>query len=322
MSSLAENAPLVSVIMPAYNARPYLNEAVCSVLEQDYPNVELLVVDDGSVDGTAEVALTHGPRVRVLRQQNRGPAAARNLGLRHAKGSLIAFLDADDVWLPGKVSAQVSELQRHPEIGMVFGKFARWESRPDGAFDDPPPPAPADASVPLVVAHSGWIYNELLFDNIVHIITAMVRRELVEQLGGMDEQLPTGEDYDFWLRLSRRCKAHKLNCTLAYYRIHHASLTRKPRAENNEYRALLRALDAFGAVGPDGTAVDSRQVAARLFSLCFGHGYFHYWHGDPLVALSAFRESLRYAPFKPRAWAYAMLSGLKAMVGLRRGRSN
>ena len=308
------DGPLVSVVMPAYNACTYLDQAVRSVLDQDYPHAELIVVDDGSVDGTAEQAEQYGPRVRVLRQKNRGPAAARNLAIRHAKGSLIAFLDADDVWLPGKLSAQVAELQRHPEVGLVFGKFTRWESKADGSFDAPPAPDPVDPGVPLVAPHSNWIYNELLLDNIVHIITAMVRRELIEEIGGLDEGLPTGEDYDLWLRLSRRCRAHKLNRTLAYYRIHSASITRVPRPENNEYRALWRALEAFGPAGPDGVAVGSPRLTARLFSLCFSHGYFHYWHGDARVALSAFRQSLRHAPFKPRAWTYVVLAAWKTRL--------
>lgn len=318
MSNLFKDGPLVSVIMPAYNARTYLRQAILSVLEQDYPNVELIVVDDGSTDGTDQEAERYGERVHLLRQKNRGPAAARNLGIRHAKGALIAFLDADDVWLPGKLSAQVAQLLQHPDVGLVYGGFVRWESNADGSFDPPPPAAVIDPAVPLVDTHSGWIYNELLFDNIVHIITAMVRREVVEELGGLDEHLPTGEDYDFWLRLSRRCKAHKLNRTLAYYRIHAASLTKIPRAENNEYKALLRALETFGPAGPDGIAVPQHKLTQRLFGLCFGHGYFHYWHGDPRVALSAFRQSLRHAPLKPKAWAYVALASFRSWSGARR----
>ena len=112
--------PLVSVVMPAYNAGPYIEQAIRSVLEQDYPNIELIVVDDGSKDGTPEaVEALFGDRVRVLRQKNGGPAAARNLGIRASNGTLLAFLDADDVWLPGKLQAQVSYMLAHPDIGLV-----------------------------------------------------------------------------------------------------------------------------------------------------------------------------------------------------------
>ncbi len=313
MSNFFKDRPLVSVIMPAYNARAYLRQAVLSVLEQDYPNVELIVVDDGSTDGTDQEAERYGERVHLLRQKNRGPAAARNLGIRHAKGDLIAFLDADDVWLPGKLSAQVAQLQQHPDVGLVYGGFVRWESKADGSFDPPPPPAAEDSKVPLVDAHSGWIYHELLLDNIVHIITAMVRRTVVDELCGLDEQLPTGEDYDFWLRLSRFCRVHKLNRTLAYYRIHTASITRIPRPENNEYRVLARTLEAFGPTGPDGVGVPQNKLTARLFGLCFVHGYFHYWQGEPLVARSAFRQAIRHDPWRPKAWVYVFLAVVKSL---------
>ena len=102
--------PLISVIMPAYNALPYIDQAIRSVLDQDYPNIELIVVDDGSRDGTPELAEQFGDRVKVLRQKNAGPAAARNKGIAASRGDFIAFLDADDVWLPGKASMQVQYL--------------------------------------------------------------------------------------------------------------------------------------------------------------------------------------------------------------------
>ena len=125
--------PLVSVIMPAYNARPYIEQAIRSVLDQDYAQIELIVVDDGSNDGTPELAEQFGNRVKVLRQKNAGPAAARNRGFAASQGEFIAFLDADDVWLAGKASMQVRYLQNHSETGLVYGDFKHW--RPPGRRD-------------------------------------------------------------------------------------------------------------------------------------------------------------------------------------------
>lgn len=300
--------PLVSVIMPAYNARPYIAEAINSVLEQDYPHVELIVIDDGSRDGTAECAESFGERVKVIRQANAGVATARNKGLAEARGELIAFLDADDVWLPGKLKAQVEYLHAHPETGVVYGVFSRWHAKPDGSFDPPPSPEVSDPQNSLIAEHSGWIYTKLLFDNIVHIITAMVRREVVEKLTGFDQSLPTGEDYDFWLRMSRHFRADKLNRVLAYYRIHATSITKVPRAENNEYRALKKMLDQYGLVGPDGASVTQRQMNDRLYQLCFSHGYFHYWGGDLSCAKSFFKLAMNYKIYSPKAYAYFILS--------------
>src|SRR5450830_1292193 len=110
-TTMPTDAPLVSVILPAYNAQATIGQAVNSVLQQDYANLELLVIDDGSTDGTVKHPALQDPRIRILQQQNAGPAAARNLGLKHARADLITFIDADDLWLPDKLTAQVTYMQ-------------------------------------------------------------------------------------------------------------------------------------------------------------------------------------------------------------------
>lgn len=304
--------PLVSVIMPAYNARPFIEEAIRSVLTQDYPNIELVVIDDGSSDGTPELAEQYGHRVKVLRQRNAGPAAARNRGIAEASGEFIAFLDADDVWLPGKVALQVQYLQDHPDVGVVFGAFVRWHCQPDGSFSAPLSATnTACKEFELVPEHSGWVYTALLFDNVIHIITAMIRRTVVEEVGNMNESLSTGEDYDFWLRVSQEFRADKLTRTLAYYRMHAASITQVPRKENNEYKVLLQAIAAYGLKGPDGVAASKSALRSRLFDLCFSHGYFHIRNGDPKVAQEAFSAALKYSPLKPKVWVYWLFAAVK-----------
>lgn len=318
---LADQA-LVSVIMPAYNAAPYIAEAIRSVLDQNYPDIELIVVDDGSQDGTPEIARGFGERVRLFERPNGGPAAARNFGFSVARGEFIAFLDADDLWLPGKLASQVAHLRAHPEIGVVFGKFLRWYGRADGRFDAPPAPQDDSTGGAIVSDQSGWIYTELLFDNIVHIITAVIRREVLDIVGGFDETLRTGEDYDFWLRVSRRVRADKLNRTLAWYRMHPQSITRIPRSENNELRVLRKALEDYGPTGPDGRRADSQRLRDRLFDLCFSHGYMHYWVGDAKVARQAFSSALDYNHLRFKPWVYLGLALLRDIFGVRLGKSS
>lgn len=114
--------PLVSIVMPAYNAEVFIAEAIRSVLAQSYPNWELLVVDDGSTDGTASVLDEfNDPRIRRFRQQNGGIGHARNVGLSHVQGDLLAFLDSDDVLSPGSIAARVRVLQEHPEADIADG---------------------------------------------------------------------------------------------------------------------------------------------------------------------------------------------------------
>lgn len=306
--------PIVSVIMPAYNASAFIEEAIQSVLNQDLANIELIVVDDGSSDGTPELAARFGDKVKVLRQKNAGPAAARNRGVAAAQGEFIAFLDADDVWLPRKLALQVQFLRNYPDVGVVYGTFLRWHSLPDGSFSEPPEPIHMDKQFDTIPEHSGWVYKTLLFDNVIHIITAMVRRSVFESIGGLDESLATGEDYDFWLKVSQQFRVAKFIRTLAYYRMHADSITKVPRKENNEYNVLLRTLEAYGPKGPDGVAASEIALRERLFKLCFSHGYFHIRSGDSKVAQEAFSAALRHAPISPKVWGYWLLAAAKRLT--------
>ena len=299
--------------MPAYNARPYIEDAIRSVLNQDYPNIELVVVDDGSQDGTPEAAEQFDSRVKVLRQKNAGPAAARNRGIAAASGDFIAFLDADDVWLPGKVSLQVQYLQDHPAAGVVFGGFLRWYAQTNGSFLTAPTPVNLDSPLRLVPEQSGWIYKDMLLASVICIITAMIRRSVIKTVGSFDESLKTGEDYDFWLRVSRQFRAAEFDRTLAYYRMHASSTTKVPRKENNEYNVLLKTLADYGPAGPDNVSAAESALRERLFQLCFSHGYLHIRSGDPKVAQQAFREALHHSPLSPKVWAYWVLAVLKRL---------
>jgi glycosyltransferase involved in cell wall biosynthesis len=307
--------PLVSVVLPAYNARAYIAQAIRSVLDQDYQNLEIIVVDDGSSDGTPDEARLFGERVRVIEQKNGGPAAARNRGVAHARGKLLAFIDADDLWLPGKLRAQVDYLRENAEAGVVFGRFVRWIAREDGAFD-PPPEIPLAPSAQLIVPEaSGWIYPELLLDSVIWIVSAMVRREIWDALGGLDPALRCGEDYDFFIRASRICKMDKLDRVVAYYRIHTQSTTHVVRDEDFECKVLVRSLKQFGTAAPDGREVSRKLLSDRLFRIFFNHGYRHYKNGSPRIAASAFLQALlngRRASFK--ALAFLVLSFFRSLA--------
>lgn len=303
--------PLVSVIVPAYNCAQFLPEALDSILSQHYPNLEIIVVDDGSSDGSAENAEAYGSPVTVIRQKNQGPAAARNRGVRESHGEYLAFLDGDDVWLPGKLLAQMEYFASHKDVGIVYGNFKRWgmneagDYPPKEAFITPQPNGGIDNNEP------GWIYHKLLLGNIVHIISAVIPRSLFDTLGGIDESLRVGEDYDFWLRASRLVQAHKLAIDVALYRTNPGSTTHIPRSINNEQVVLLRAVEKYGLASPSGVAISEEQIRARLFKLSFGHGYLHFWHGSPQVALLAFTDAIRHDRKQVKAFVYCFLSYLR-----------
>lgn len=297
--------PLVSVIVPTYNCAAYLAEALDSILTQDYAPLEIICADDGSTDDTLQVLASYGDRIRVVQQPNRGPAAARNLAVRESRGEFLAFLDADDRWLPGQPSALMAYLLRHPESKVAFGEWLVWHANENGtyaAFDAPL--FPTDPEVDN--AHSGWVYSSLLLDSIIHIIAAVVHRSVYDSVQGFDETLRTGSDWDFWLRVSRKFPVVKLRRPVAVYRQNPASVTHVVRKENNGFRLLQRAIDTYGLRDDAGNVADARAVSRRLSDLAFTHAYRHYWNGSPQVAADWFVRAWRHDPRRVKAAAYAV----------------
>src|SRR5580765_1554293 len=186
--------PLVSVIMPAYNAERYLGAAAESVLRQSFADLELLIVDDGSTDGTADVArafAARDPRVRVLQQANAGPGPARNHGFRAAAGRLFAFLDSDDAWDETFLGEHVAVLDARPEIDVLVGN-ARNRG---GARPNQPARPVEDDGQPITLA-------KMLGDERALFIMTVFRRTVIDAVGGFDPALFTNEEYEMWIRAS------------------------------------------------------------------------------------------------------------------------
>jgi glycosyltransferase involved in cell wall biosynthesis len=181
----------VSVIIPTYNRRPFLEKAIKSVLQQEYPH-ELIVVDDGSDDGTGQMISTMGGRIRYFYQSNRGPAAARNYGIQKATCDLIAFLDSDDRFAPGKLAFQADAMARRPDL-LVSHTQEIWYRR--GRLLN---------QKKKHRKRQGDIFSQSLELCAVGMSTVMARRALFDKVGLFDESLPCCEDYDLWLRVSCR----------------------------------------------------------------------------------------------------------------------
>lgn len=242
--------PLVSVVTIFFNARQFLSEAVESVLAQTCPDWELLLVDDGSTDGSRAIAEEHAARlpgrVRCLEhpgRANRGMSASRNLGLRHARGELIAFLDADDVWLPEKLERQVEALAAHPEAALVYGATRHWygwTGRPEDAARDHPrmlgvPPGtlvrPPEL-VRLFLAHAAWTPGTC---------GVLIRREAVERAGGFEESFRgLFEDQVFFYKLLLQETAWIETGSWDLYRQHPESRCEVARREEGFQRDRLR----------------------------------------------------------------------------------
>ena len=208
--------PLVSVVIPVFNGERFLREAVQSVLDQQYAPLEIIIVDDGSTDGTATVAQSLPETVRYLHQTNQGPAAARNRGIEHARGGLIAFADADDLWPPEKLELQLPWLIEDRGVEIVLGR------------------------VQLLSATG---LTESAFS--VNLGCAVIRKPVFDRVGSFDETMRYSEDVDWFMRARESGAAIiTIDAVTLFYRQHEQNMTRgKSTSELNVLKALKRSLD-------------------------------------------------------------------------------
>jgi glycosyltransferase involved in cell wall biosynthesis len=242
-------APLVSVIIPAFNRGWCLREAVDSVLAQEFTDFELIVVDDGSTDGTAGLLEVCRSEVRLLRQANRGVSAARNRGIAAARGQLIAFLDSDDLWLPRKLSTQVEFFRVHPDA-LIVQTEEKWVRK--GRRVNPGK---------RHRKRSGMIFEASLDLCLVSPSAVMVRRELFDRVGLFDEGLPACEDYDLWLRVSCCIPIHLIDIPLIVKRGGHADqLSRAWGLDRYRIVSIRKLLQG------DRLSAEQRTAALRVLS--------------------------------------------------------
>jgi glycosyltransferase involved in cell wall biosynthesis len=217
--------PTISTIIPVYNGDRFLDEAVRSVLAQRHPSLEIIIVDDGSTDRTHEIVRGFGDAVTYHRQENRGAPAARNKGLDLSRGAIIAFLDADDLWAPDKLSVQLAALESDGKIDIVLGKIQRFFER--GPRED-------REVVRLPESQTALSFGSGLF-----------RRSVFDRVGRMDEELLLGDDQDWFLRArERQVRIHIVDRTTLLYRRHDRNLTENKEAcDRFQMRILKKTLD-------------------------------------------------------------------------------
>jgi len=225
--------PRVSVIIPTYNRSRMLKEAIDSVLSQDYPHFELVVVDDGSTDATAELLQAYGQDLVVIRQPNRGVSAARNAGIAAASGRYIAFLDSDDLWLPQKLTRQVRFFNQYPDA-LVCQTEEIWMR--NGRRVNPG------------LRHrklSGMLFEPSLHLCLVSPSAVMIRRSLFRAVGRFDENLPACEDYDLWLRVGSRHPVYLIpEAGIIKRGGHPDQLSKTPGLDKYRIRSLVKILES------------------------------------------------------------------------------
>lgn len=227
----SKNDIAVSVIIPTYNRGWILNEAIDSVLSQTFKDYELIVVDDGSDDNTADILENYSKKIRIIHQENQGVSAARNRGIVSSNGRFIALLDSDDLWLPEKLNRQISFFRNHPdaiicqtqEVWIRNGKRVNAGKRHKKL--------------------SGMIFEPSLSLCLVSPSAVMFKRELIDMVGLFDESLPACEDYDLWLRVSLKYPVDLIDEALIIKRGGHSDqLSGNPMLDKYRIKALIKIL--------------------------------------------------------------------------------
>jgi glycosyltransferase involved in cell wall biosynthesis len=247
----------ISVIMPVYNGAEFIEESIQSVLSQSARDFELIIVDDGSYDGTAEIIRDYEGRVRFIQQANRGPSAARNRGLEEAKGKYVAFLDADDVWdhrFLERTSTHLDQLNSN-FVGVCSG----WSYVDQNG---------ATLEHTRKELSKSYGLTDLIFTNPFPIHAVLARIDVVKNVGGFDEKILAMEDWDLWLRMTTPGGFfHGIGSCLAGYRLHGASNSRNPDRMRGGRMLALEKLNTLDPL-PDVIRENYRRAVGVAFLQC------------------------------------------------------
>lgn len=253
----AWSVPTVSVIIPTYNRADLLAAAIESSLAQTVGFIEVIVVDDGSVDETSTVLAGFCDRVQtVTHYSNRGISAARNSGIRLARAPLIAFLDSDDTWHQDKLERQLAFLSRNPGVGVVAAR-ARWVGSDGSKIGGGHPRSPTDGAVR---------FEDILAARFGLTSSVVIRREVLDRIGGFDESLDTAEDYDLWLRATLVTQLIQMPDELMSYRVHSGNVSAYSRRSVQGDVKLFRKWE-HAELPPGLTRTVRQRLAAALYRL-------------------------------------------------------
>ena len=231
------SSPLVSVIIPFYNGAKYFEETLDSVLKQTYPQIEIILINDGSTNPETDTFLKNilekkkSPQIRLYTQMNQGLSETRNRGIEYAQGQFIALLDQDDLWRPEKIERQVKQMQAMPGIGLAYtdclvhfqhsGKNVVYSRQ--------------------VAPHQGFCFPDLLLENFIVCSSVLIKKSILDELGHFDKKYKQAEEYDLFLRIARKYSLAYLSDPLTTYRVHESNSTHgQGLLAQSECREILR----------------------------------------------------------------------------------
>lgn len=273
------NQPLVSVVMPSYNQVDYLEQAICSVLDQDYPNLELMVVDGGSTDGSAALIEKYAPWLAWwVSERDHGQAEAINKGLARASGEVVAWLNSDDLYLPGAVAAAVAALQADPSLGMVYGDVQSIN---------------ASGEVTNVMRYDQWGLDELMSFHIIGQPGVFMRRSVQQQAGYLDEHFHMLLDHQLWIRMAGLAPLRYVHQEWAAARYHATAknVAQAPAFGQEAYKLLGWMQQQPGLAGA--YRRNARRIRAGAYRM---NGFYLLEGGQPRASLWAYLRGLWNSP--------------------------
>ena len=322
------NLPLVSVIIPLYNSAKYIKETIESALNQKYSEIEVIIIDDGSTDRSAEIVKgLNDRRIIYIYQQNKGVSLARNKGILASRGKYIALLDHDDLWLPEKLEKQIPILDGNPEIGLVYSDS--YKINPEGGI--------LGKLFEEVKPCRGNVFPELFLGNFIPCLTAVVRKTVLDKVGVFNHHFSIAEEYDLFLRIARFFKVEYVDLPLAKYRVHSGNLSRNSSLLFREqFEILEKCLKRYpelkdilkGKLYPPPPSSPSRgeeigrgnfeipynKIRRRFAKLHYSLGRTYQMQKEFSQSRKEFLKAIRLGPFNLKAEIFWLLSLLRIAV--------
>ena len=322
--------PLVSVVIPAYNAEEFISEALDSVFSQTYRPIEIIVVDDGSTDRTKEMVknfirnvrdnsnksrqrgdrtLTEPIELKYIYRQNGGPSSARNNGIKTSKGEYIAFLDADDLWMKDKLREQVRLIKEHSDIALVFGDVRRFPvtGLMDSSLFERRNYSEAFFGSPLYVLDA---YKKILHGNFALTGSVIIRRKCLEEAGMFDEELRFAEDWDLWLRVALKYSIGYTRKICLMRRYHKENISKALSKDNREL-SVVRVLKKHEKMYKDFLANEGIDLKLRFLQSYETLGHIYFRNRNFKRARDYFKKSLSIK-FQFRTYLYCATTFLRA----------
>lgn len=294
-------SPLISIITPSFNQAQFLEETLRSVLEQGYPNLEYIVIDGASTDGSVDIIRKYADRLTYwVSEPDHGQAEAINKGFARAHGEIVAWLNSDDVYRPGALAAAAAALQANPQLGFVFSDVQ--------AID-------ADGQVTNLMRFGDWGLDELMCFNIIGQPGVFMRHSALEKAGGMDANFHYLLDHQLWLRIAERSPVHYLPVTLAAGRFHAAA---KNVAHADRFGQEAYAIVEWMKTRP-GLQSRYQRMEKRVWAGAHRiNARYLLDGGQPKAALAAYGKSLKTHPATALVEWHRMVYALLCLVGLDR----